>query len=64
VTFTRSGVSRRIYAVCDSRPVLQPATAQVGAELASDEGGEPVAAALIGGAGCGSGLLILDPLAE
>jgi hypothetical protein len=28
--------------------VFQPATAQVGAEFAGDEGGEPVAAALVG----------------
>jgi hypothetical protein len=46
-----SGVSRRICAVCDSRPVLEAATAQVGAELPGDEGGEPVAAALVGSAG-------------
>jgi hypothetical protein len=32
-------------------PVLEPATAQVGAEFAGDEGGEPVAAALVGGPG-------------
>jgi hypothetical protein len=32
-------------------PVLEPAAAQVGAELAGDEGGEPIAAALIGSAG-------------
>ena len=31
--------------------VLEPATAQVGAEFAGDEGGEPVATALDGGAG-------------
>jgi hypothetical protein len=31
--------------------VFEPAAAQVGAELAGDEGGEPVAAALVGGAG-------------
>jgi len=32
-------------------PVLEPATAQVGAELAGDEGGEPFAAVLVGSAG-------------
>ena len=31
--------------------VLEPATAQVGAEFAGDEGGEPFAAALVGSAG-------------
>jgi len=31
--------------------VLEAATAQGGAEFAGDEGGEPVAAALVGGAG-------------
>jgi hypothetical protein len=31
--------------------VFEPATAQVGAEFAGDEGGEPVAAALVGRAG-------------
>lgn len=31
--------------------VLEPATAQVGAELACDKGGEPFAAALFGSAG-------------
>ena len=31
--------------------VFDPATAQVGAEFAGDEGGQPVAAALVGSAG-------------
>ena len=32
-------------------PVREQATAQIGAEFAGDEGGEPVAAALVGGQG-------------